>query len=426
MIETLGSLALQAGHDLGAIRAESPENPRTPLTRVFDVDPTWTGRPVTELGALQVSAVWACVRILSGAIAKTPLNTYRRLPEGGKLLATDHYLFDLLRRRVNPYMSAFRFKRLMQAWCLLWGNAYAEIVISGRGQVVELWPWRPDRVRVTVSGNDLLYTYQMQSGETVTLPSSRIFHLRGLEVDGYMGLSPIQQARQSVALALAAEEYGAKFFGNNARPGVVLQHPGRLSDKAAANLRNSWNDIHQGLQGAHRLGILEEGLQIKEVGIPPEDAQFLQTRKFQAIDIARLFGVPPHKIAEMDKTSFNNIEHQSLEFKQDSCDDWFANWEQEIGMAMLSEREHQSIVVGFDASNMLAGDLKATAEALASLRQNGFINTDEGRERIGENPTGTPGGKKYLVQLNMQDVEKVGSADQTSGSTQGKNNEEQN
>src|SRR5689334_8655000 len=226
MIETLGSLALQAGHDLGAVRAESVENPRTPLTRVFDVDPTWTGKPVTEISALQVSAVWACVRILSGAVAKTPLGPYRTVEDGrGKHLATNHYLYPLLRQHSNPYMSAFRFKRLMQAWCLLWGNAYAEMVISGRGQVVELWPWRPDRVRVYVSGKDLVYTYTMQSGEKVTLPSSHIFHLRGLEVDGYMGLSPIQQARQSVALAMAAEEYGAKFFGNNARPGIILQHP---------------------------------------------------------------------------------------------------------------------------------------------------------------------------------------------------------
>jgi HK97 family phage portal protein len=420
MIETLASLALSAGTDI--LASDSPENPRTPLTRVFDVEPTWTGKPVTELGALQVSAVWACVRILSGAIGKTPLNTYRRLQPAGKALATNHYLFPLLRYRTNPYMSAFRFKRLMQTWALLWGNAYAEMVISGRGQVIELWPWRPDRVDITPFGEDLIYTYTKESGERISLPSSHIFHLRGLEVDGVKGLSPIQQARQSIGLALGAEEFGAKFFANNARPGMYLKHPGRLSDAAKANLISGWADIHKGLQGAHRMGVLEENMTLETVGIPPEDAQFLETRKFQTIDIARLFGVPPHKLAELDRATFSNIEHQSLEFVNDSLGDWFSNWEQEIELTMLSPREHQSILVGFDPANLLRGDLKSTAEALASLRQNGFINTDGGRDRLGENPIGPElGGDRYLVNSAMQDLATVGKEPAT---TQGDTNEE--
>jgi HK97 family phage portal protein len=409
MIETLGSLALKAGHDLGEVRSDSLENPRTPLSRVFDVEPSWTGKQVSEISSLTLVPVFACVRILAGAIAKTPLNTYRRV-DGGKHLAPDHYLYDLLKHRVNPYMSAFRFKRLMQAWALLWGNAYAEIVINGRGQITELWPWRPDKVRVDVVDKDLVYTYQMASGEMISRPSSHIFHLRGLEIDGYMGLSPIAQARQSVGLGLAAEEFGAKYFANNARPGMVITHPQKLSELARKNLVESWESIHKGLQGAHRMGVLEEGMKVQEISIPLEDAQFLQTRKFQAIDICRLFGVPPHKIAELDKATFSNIEHQGLEFVQDSLGDWFANWEAEIGMAMLSDRERQSILVGFDPSNLLRGDLQSTALALASLRQNGFINTDEGRERIGENPIGAEaGGQKYIVQLNMQDLANLGT-----------------
>lgn len=410
MIETLGGLMSTAGHSLAPeARSESIENPRTPLYRVFDVEPSFTGKQVTESSALTVSAVWACVRILAGAIGKLPLITYRRT-ENGREEARDHYLYDLLRHRANAHMSAFRFQRLMQTWVLLWGNAYAEMEISGRGQVTGLHPWRPDRVRTSILGDRLVYTYTMADGQPVSLPSDRIFHMRGLELDGFNGLSPIRSARQSIGLSMAAEEYGARFFGNNGRPGAVLEHPAKLGDKAAANLRESWEALHKGLQGAHRIGILEEGMKLHEVGIPPEDAQFLQTRKFQAIDICRIFGVPPHKIAELDKATFSNIEHQGLEFVQDSLGDWFANWEQEIGMAMLSERESKTIEVAFDPSALLRGDMQSQALALAALRQNGFINTDEGRHYMNRNPLPAgAGGDKYLVQLNMQELDKVGT-----------------
>jgi HK97 family phage portal protein len=410
MIETLGSLALAAGHDLlGEVRSDSLESPRTPLSRVFDMEASYTGKSVSEIGSLSLTTVFGCVRVIAGSIAKTPLITYRRLPGVGKELAPDHYLYDLLRHRANPYMSAFRFKRLMQAWALLWGNAYAEMVISGRGQVIELWPWRPDRVRPSILGRDMVYTYTMADGQPVSLPSSHVFHLRGLEVDGFMGVSPIQVARQSIGLGLAAEEYGARFFGNNGRPGMVLEHPDKLSDLARQNLIASWESLHKGLQGAHRVGILEEGMKLHEVGIPPEDAQFLQTRKFQTVEICRLFGVPPHKIAELERSTNNNIEHQGLEFVQDSLGDWFANWEQEIAMSMLSEREHKSIMVGFDPSDLLRGDLKSTAEALGILRQNGFINSNDGRGRIGMNPIPDElGGNKYLVNAAFTDLAEVG------------------
>lgn len=411
MIETLGSLALQAGHDLGDLRSDSLENPRTPLSRVFDSTPSYTGKNVSEISSLQISAVWACVRILSGAVAKTPFLTYRRVDGSGKHLAPDHYLYSILKQSANPFMSAFRFKRLMQTWVLLWGNAYAEMEINGRGQITALWPWRPDRTRVTVIGNDLVYTYQMDSGETVSRPSSLMFHLRGLEVDGFMGLSPIAQARQSLGLALAAEEFGAKFFGNNGRPGMVLKHPGKLSDLARKNLIEGWEAMHKGLQGSHRMGVLEEGMEIQEISIPPEDAQFLVTRKFQISEIARWYGVPLHKLAELDKATNNNIEHQGLEFVQDSCADWFSNWEQECEHTMLSQRERGSIVLGFDPSNLTKGDFKSTAEGLAIARQNGFVNADEGREKLGMNPIGEEaGGQKYIVQLNMQELNKVGTA----------------
>jgi HK97 family phage portal protein len=383
----------------------SPENPRNPLYSIFDIEPTYTGKTVTETTAMQVTAVWACVRILSGAVARTPVCPWRKTPEG-KQKAEDHYLYPLLTYSANPFLSAVRFQRLMQAWVLLWGNAYAEIEINGRGQVIALWPWRPDRVRVEVTGTGkMFYHYMRLTGETVMLSGEDIFHLRGLELDGMMGLSPIQQARQSIGLAMAAEEYGARFFGNNGRPGAVLEHPARLSDAAQKNLRDSWENVHRGLQGAHRIGILEEGMKLHEVGIPPEDAQFLQTRNFQVIDICRLFGVPPHMVAELTRATFSNIEHQGLQFANDSVDDWFVNWESEIGHQLLSRREAQTVFVQFDRSKLTVGDYKSRAEGHAIYRQNGVLNANEIRDDLGRNPV--EGGEEYIIQLNMQNQESL-------------------
>lgn len=410
MIETLASLAASSGIDITPPgTGYSPENPRTPLHRIFDVEPSYTGKLVTEASAMQVDAVWACVRIIAGAVSRTPLCVYRYSADGTKTSAKDHYLYRLLSNRgnANPFMTAFRFQRLMQSWVLLWGNAYAEMEINGRGQITALWPWRPDRTRVLVNDNGSLeYEYTMQTGESFRLPGAFVFHLRGLELDGFMGMSPIRAARQGIGLAMAAEEYGARFFGNNGRPGMVLEHPGHLGDSALKNLRDSWEQVHKGLQGAHRVGILEEGMKLHEVGIPPEDAQFLQTRKYQGVGIARLYGVPPHMIGELDRATFSNIEHQRLEFVQGCLDDWFSNWEAEISHSMLSAREAATLQVEFDRSRLTIGDFKSRAEGHAIYRQNGVLNANEIRAELGLNPV--EGGEEYIVQLNMQPQETLG------------------
>lgn len=418
MIETLSSLAIRAtGMDISPSSAGgvSMENPRNSLARVFDTEPTFVGRSVSETSALTTSVVWRCVSIISGATAKTPTRIYRRT-WNGKQLAPDHYLHKLFCGSANPRMSSFRFFRLMQAWQLLWGNAYAEIEISGRGQILALWPMRPDRMRImTAEDGSLLYIYQpmAQGMQPRVIDEAHMFHLRGLELDGAVGLSVIAHARQAIGLAMAAEEYGARFFGNNGRPGMVLEHPGQLSDKATANLLKSWNQLHQGLQGAHRVGVLEEGMKVHEVGIPPEDAQFLQTRQHQVVDVCRWYGVPPHKAAALERATNNNIEQQALEFVQDCMEDHFANWEAETIHTLLSQREAMTVFAEFDRAKLLKGDFKSRAEGLSILRQNGFINGDEGREDLGMNPiraaqeTDTPG-MKYIVQLNMQELDQVG------------------
>jgi HK97 family phage portal protein len=388
----------------------SMENPRNSLARVFDYQPTYTGRQVTESSALTVSTVWACVRIIAGTVAKTPTRVFRATATG-KELAPDHYLYRLFCGSANPHLSSFRFFRLMQAWLLLWGNAYAEIEMNGRGQIIALWPMRPDRMRIVqTETGDVVYFYE-PAGKGLSarvIDSHHMFHLRGLETDGVVGLSVIGQARQSVSLAMAAEEYGARFFANNGRPGMVLEHPGSLSDKAKNNLLESWNAIHQGLQGAHRVGVLEEGMKLNEVGIQPEDAQFLQTRQFQVADVCRWFGVQAHKAGDLSRSTNNNIEQQAIEFVQDTMEDHFCNWEAESGHTLLSEREAKSVTVSFDRSKLLRGDFASRATGLATLRQNGFINSDEGRADFDWNPIPDGSGQKYIVQLNMQELDQVG------------------
>lgn len=409
MIETLRSLAIAAGHDMPAVQkrddnpaatpGDSLENPRTSFDRVFDIEPSYSGVRVSEISSLRLASVWRCVNLIAGTVARTPFLPYYRT-ESSRTIARTHYLWSLLMVAANPYLTAYRFKRMMQTWLLLWGNAYAEIEENGRGQIIALWPWRPDRVRVYGSATNLFYEYTNAVGETRTVPAYQMLHIRGLETDGIKGLSPIMSARQSVGLAIAAEEYGARFFGNNGRPGGVLEHPAKVSPQAAKNILETWNTIHRGLQGAHKVGILEEGMKYHEVGVNPEDMQFLEIRQFQTVDIARLFGVPPHMVAELDKATFSNIEHQSIEFVNGCMDDWFCNWEHEVPFSLLSTTESKSVETKFYRQKLLMGDMKTRNESRAIARSWGALTANEWREEEGLNPRSDPDGDAFLMPLN--------------------------
>lgn len=405
MIETLGTLALAAGHNLQARyddiggSGNSIENPRTPLDRVFDTVGSYTGKHISELSSLQSTAVWACVRLIAGAIGKIPLVTMESTGKG-KILFQNHYCWPLLMVAANPLQTAYRFKRLMQTWVLLWGNAYAEMEISGRGQVVNLWPWRPDRVEIyDRQGNsnpdlpmfgdssDLVYVYRDNYGRQRGVPGNMMLHLRGLECSGVKGLSVLGAARQTFSLDQAAMEYGARFFDNNGRPGGYLATPNKLGSEGRKRLREDYEDVHRGLRGAHRIAVLEEGLKYYDVGVPPEDMQFLQTRQFQAIDIARFFGVPPHKIAELSRATFSNIEHQSIEWVQDCLGDWMENWSTECMHSMLSERDIRSgISLQFLSNKFIRGDMKSRFEAYSLATMGGWMSPNDCRVEEDWNP----------------------------------------
>lgn len=378
---------------------------------------TASGKAVNERSAMQMSAVYACVRILSEAVAGLPLHLYQYNDTGGKEKALEHPLYTLLHDEPNSEMSAFSFRETLMTHLLLWGNAYAQIIRNGRGEVLALYPLMPDRMTVDRdSRGRLYYEYSRSESDTATLgrkstvilSPTDVLHIPGLGFDGLVGYSPIAMAKQAVGMGLACDEYGASFYANGAQPGGVLEHPGVVKDPK--RVRESWNAIYQGSQNAHRVAVLEEGMSYKPISISPEQAQFLQTRKFQIDEIARIFRVPPHMVGDLDKSSFSNIEQQSLEFVKYTLSPWITRWEQAIHRALLLPDEKKRFFVRFNVEGLLRGDYQSRMNGYAVARQNGWMSANDIREL--ENLNRIPaedGGDLYLVNGNMTKLVDAGA-----------------
>jgi len=388
-----------------------------------------SGKVVTERSAMQMTAVYACVRILSEAIAGLPLHMYRYKDDGGKEKALDHPLYLLLHDEPNPEMSSFVFRETLMTHLLLWGNAYAQIIRNGKGEVVALYPLMPNKM--TVSRDEtgqLYYTYQKSQEElpkdntyTVTIHPSDVLHIPGLGFDGLVGYSPIAMAKNAIGLAIATEEYGSKFFANGAAPSGVLEHPGTIKDPQ--RVRESWMSQFGGSANSNKIAVLEEGLKYTPISISPEQAQFLETRKFQINEIARIFRVPPHMVGDLEKSSFSNIEQQSLEFVKYTLDPWVVRWEQSIQRTLLTPEEKKTYFVKFNVEGLLRGDYQSRMSGYATARQNGWMSANDIREL--ENLDRIPaedGGDLYLVNGNMLPLNRAGAfADTTTD--QGKEEE---
>ena len=375
------------------------------------------GKNVNERSAMQMTAVYACVRILSEAIAGLPLHMYRYKDEGGKEKATGHTLYHLLHDEPNPEMTSFVFRETLMTHLLLWGNAYAQIIRNGKGEVIALYPLMPNRMEVNRDQNGMLYyVYQKSSddaptmeGSSVILSPSEVLHVPGLGFDGLVGYSPIAMAKNAIGLSMAAEEYGAKFYANGAAPSGVLEHPGVLKDPA--KVRDSWNAAFGGSSNSHKVAVLEEGLKYTPISISPNEAQFLETRKFQIDEIARIFRVPPHMVGDLEKSSFSNIEQQSLEFVKYTLDPWVVRWEQSLYRALLSSDEKNTYFFKFNLEGLLRGDYQSRMQGYSIGIQNGFMCPNDVREL--ENLDLIPdelGGNKYMVNGNMVDLKNVGAA----------------
>ena len=367
-----------------------------------DLADTRAGLFVSEESAMRTSAVYACVRVLAETVASLPLPLYKRLTKG-KEKAIYHPLYSLLHDVPNHEMTSFSFRETMMTHLLLWGNAYALIVYKGKTPV-ELWPLHPSRVYVDRHSvtKELIYYYSDDDGQKM-YSSSQILHIPGLSYNGIKGLSPIALARETIGLSQATEEFGSRFFSNGARPGGILEHPGIVKDPE--KLRTSWENVYKGVKNSHKIAVLEEGMTYKEIGIPPNDAQFLETRKFQLNEICRMFRVPPHLIGDLERATFSNIEHQSIDFVVHTIRPWLVRWEQAIQRCLLSEGERSLYFVKFTVDGLLRGDFKTRMDGYAVGRQNGWYSANDIRELEDLNPLPDEvGGDLYLVNGNMMPI----------------------
>lgn len=369
--------------------------------------PSATGINVTESSALSSGAVWACTGLISGTVASLPLITYERLSRG-KARAADHPNYSLLHDAPNPEMTAFDFKETIQGHVCTWGNGFAEIDWDSEGYIRALWPLRPDRMKVGRINGVVAYQYRLPSGQDIVLPSYRVWHIHGLGFDGLVGYSPIQMARESIGWNLALREYGNRFFGNGATPGGVLEHPNKLSLQAQNNLRKSWNEMHQGLSNQHRIAILEEGMSYKQVGIPPDSAQFLESQRFSVVDVARWFHVQPHKIQEMSAATFSNIEEQNLEYWTDTVRPWLIRWEQSGNQKLFLPVERGKYFTEHLVDALLRADITRRYNAYAVGRQWGWLSANDVREMENMNPLPDEQGDLYMVPLNMVPADEIG------------------
>lgn len=395
---------------------DKPENRTTGSSYAFYLGGSSSGKAVTERSAMQMTAVYACVRILSEAVAGLPLHLYRYKEDGGKEKALTHTLYRLLHDEPNPEMSSFVFRETLMTHLLLWGNAYAQVIRNNKGEVVALYPLMPNKMSVNRgSDGNLYYEYARQTeeahtmkGSTVRLKPSDVLHIPGLGFDGLVGYSPIAMAKNAIGLAIATEEYGSKFFANGAAPSGVLEHPGTIKDPA--RIRDSWTATFGGSGNANKIAVLEEGMKYTPISISPEQAQFLETRKFQIDEIARIFRVPPHMVGDLEKSSFSNIEQQSLEFVTYTLDPWVVRWEQSIHRRLLNPEEKQDFFVKFNVGGLLRGDYQSRMSGYATARQNGWMSANDIREL--ENLDRIPkeeGGDLYLINGNMLPLSHAGA-----------------
>ena len=406
---------------------DKPQNRTAGSNYTFFMGGTTSGKTVTERSAMQMTAVYSCVRILAEAVAGLPLHLYKYTDDGGKEKAIDHPLYRLLHDEPNPEMSSFVFRETLMTHLLLWGNAYAQIIRNGRNEIIALYPLMPNKMSVDRDENGhLFYTYYRGSDEAiknkdlaVTLQPSDVLHIPGLGFDGLVGYSPIAMAKNAIGMAIACEEFGAKFFANGAAPSGVLEHPGTIKDPS--RVREAWQSQFGGSSNSGKVAVLEEGMKYTPISISPEQAQFLETRKFQINEIARIFRVPPHMVGDLEKSSFSNIEQQSLEFVKYTLDPWVIRWEQSIQRALLSHDEKAVYFAKFNLEGLLRGDYQSRMNGYAIGRQNGWMSANDIREL--ENLDRIPaeeGGDLYLINGNMLPMRDAGAFANTTPNNSGR------
>lgn len=368
-----------------------------------------TGLRISPEEAMRCSAVYASVMLLAQTVASLPLFVFRRGEDGiSKRRATNHPLYDLLHARPNHWQSSFEFREMMQRNLALHGNAYAVIVAGPRGMVDALVPLHPNRVRVyLLDSGRLRYEHQARDGSTAKYTQDEILHLRGLSSDGYVGASPIEQLPEAVALSLAAEAYGARFFKNNARPTGVIEFASFFKDKEAKQkFIQAFQEAYSG-PNMHRTAVLEHGMTYKPIGMTHDDAQLIEIRKLQVEEIARIYNIPLPYLKDDTKSNFANSEQKAIDFVVHTIRPWLVRWEQAYARALILRPDRffaEHLVEGLQR-----GDIKSRYEAYGRAITAGWMTRNEARSRENLNPL--PGLDEPLHQAALVEESREARAD---------------
>jgi HK97 family phage portal protein len=368
--------------------------------------PTAAGVDVDENTALKFSPVFAAVRKISETVASLPLHVYQEGPKG-KQKALNHPLYSILHLQPNPELTRMQMWEALMSHLLLWGNCYSHIQRNMGGQIMALWPLDPSRMTVKRPdpNGTLVYEYRMtDNGEVVNFPPWEILHIAGLGFNGLMGYSIVSLAREGIACGLAYEEYSARFFSNNATPAGFIEVPGILNDESRKNIRKDWYATYGGVSKSQLIGIIGQGMKFNPVSVQARDAQFLESRKFQVAEIARWFNIPPHMIFDLERSTNNNIEQQSLEFVIYTLRPWLVRIEQAIKIKLIYEA---NITAEHRVEGLLRGDTATRTAYYIAGKQWGWLSSNDIREL--ENMELIEDGDEYLTPMNMTELGQGGN-----------------
>lgn len=389
---------------------------RTISTYPFFMGKSTSGKMVNQKTAMQVSAVYACVRVLAEAVAQLPLHVYE-ITDDGLVKATDHPLYFLLHNEPNPEQTSFVYRETVLTHLLLWGNSYSQIIRNGKNEVIALYPLMPDRMTVNRDENGQIYYEYLTYGDdlqnskqgVIRLSASDVLHIPALGFDGLVGYSPIAMARNSIGMAISTEEYGSKFYENGAAPSGILQHPGTLKDPQ--KVRESWEAAFGGSANSHRTAVLEEGMTYQPISIAPADSQFIESRKFSIEEIARIFRVPPSFIGDLDHTNFSSVEQMSLDFSIYTLTPWLVRLEQGMEKSLLNRNEKTKYCIKFNMDGLLRAQYQSRMAGYATGIQNGILTPNDCRAKEGLDlfPDET-GANRLYVNGNMLPLELAGAA----------------
>ncbi len=363
--------------------------------------PAWTGRWMSPDVAQQCTAVYACIGVLAESLASLPLVLYRQ--EGNrKVKAIEHPLYSVLHDGWNFEQTSYEAREMLMGHLCLRGNAYCQIVRDNYFQVSQLVPLQPDWMIIKRQPTgQLLYEYRKPNGLPVNFQPGEILHLRLRSNDGMQGMSPITLQRETVALNMAYTEFAAKLFGSGARPSGILTYPGEVTKDQADRIKESWNQAYGALDNVHKVAVLEQGMTWQQMQITPEDAQYLESRKFSRSEIASIYRVPPHMIGDLERATHSNIEQQAIDFVQNTMLPWVIRWEQTLTRDLLTPAERRTYFLKFNLSALLRGDTATRYQAYVQARQNGWLNANEIRDLEDMDPIDGPAGEAYWMPVNV-------------------------